>query len=89
MTWINPLDKLPQLPVDWANHSFYGGLIFLPMFLGLPAIYAMLIVLGATAIKKIFDYFKEGESLKVCVGKTIFTAIWPICVVILQLIQGI
>jgi hypothetical protein len=24
--WTNPLDKVPQIPVDWANHISQGGL---------------------------------------------------------------
>ena len=23
--WINPLDRVPQVPVDYANHLIYGG----------------------------------------------------------------
>lgn len=26
MNWVNPLDKVPQIRVDWANHIAQGGL---------------------------------------------------------------
>ena len=85
MAWINPLDRLPQVPQDWANHIIYGGILgtgvmlstpFLPM--PYPAAWmATLTALVVTAIKKAFDYLKEGESLAMCVGKTVATALWP------------
>ena len=25
MPFINPLDRVPQIPQDWANHIVYGG----------------------------------------------------------------
>ena len=25
MPFINPLDRVPQIPQDWANHICYGG----------------------------------------------------------------
>jgi hypothetical protein len=35
MAWVNPLDKTPQIPVDWANHISQGGLgsmVFMLLF---------------------------------------------------------
>lgn len=26
MTWTNPIDRMPQIPQDWANHIAQGGL---------------------------------------------------------------
>jgi len=25
MPFVNPLDRVPQIPQDWANHIVYGG----------------------------------------------------------------
>jgi hypothetical protein len=91
MAWINPLDKVPQVPVDWANHIVYGGLLGLavqtaaavaqakgigPGFA--PREVAAAVVLAVAALKKTADYLKEGESWQMCVGKTIVTAVWPL-----------
>ena len=78
MTWINPLDKLPQVPVDWANHVIYGGAAGIAlMLLGASADSATWALLGVGGLKKAIDFVKEGESLSMCVGKTLAGAIWP------------
>ena len=93
--WVNPLNRLPQIPVDYANHIAQGGLYsaLLTGFLvlGLYKLYgydlhraaqvASLVSLGLMSIvsvgKKVVDYFKEGESLKMVVLKSIVTILWP------------
>ncbi len=90
MPWINPLDKVPQVPVDWANHIVYGGVAGLAL-LGAataldapdPAQCATLIVFAVAAAKKLVDFVKEGESPSVCIGKALITAAWPFSVWVL------
>lgn len=85
-TWINPLDKVPQVPVDWANHIVQGGvgsvvLMLLLILIGTPistAVHYSTYCMTALAVtKKVVDYLKEGESWKVCVGKALVTVLWP------------
>ena len=85
MTWINPLDRGPQVPQDWANHIIQGGALgivaaLIAMKL-LPHFDPWSIGTGMSffvcAVKKVFDYFKEDESVQMCVGKTFITALWP------------
>lgn len=93
--WINPLNRLPQIPVDYANHIAQGGLystlltVWLALWLrdlrGYETHAAMqvasLVSLGMMSVvsvgKKVFDYFKEGESLRMCVLKAVVTVLWP------------
>lgn len=85
-TWINPLDRVPQIPQDWANHIAQGGLwscalTALLVLLGSPLLgaltfsfYAMTFV---SVLKKVVDYFKAGQTVKMCVGKAVVTVLWP------------
>jgi len=83
MGWINPIDKLPQVPRDWANHVIYGGALgLLALAGGLNADDSALAVLGVAAAKKTVDYIREGESWKVCVGKALVTAAWPLSLIV-------
>lgn len=76
--WTNPVDKLPQVPVDWANHVIYGGAIGLLTLLVIrSSLWATVFVLLLGAAKKLVDYFKEKESVQMCVGKTLVGAVWP------------
>lgn len=76
--WINPLDRVPQVPQDWANHIVYGGLMGLGLQLvGLPAEYAFNVVAATALAKKFADFVAEGESAYVCIGKAIVTVLWP------------
>lgn len=86
MPWINPLDRVPQIPQDWANHIAQGGLwsmliIYLLSAFGLSiqasTLLAFMVMATVSVLKKIVDYFKEGESLKVCTGKAVVTVLWP------------
>ena len=78
MPWINPLDRLPQIRQDYANHIFYGGLTgMIMLFIGFSPLNSLLIALAESAIKKIVDYFKEFEDLKMCVAKTFVTVFFP------------
>ena len=49
MTWINPLDKVPQIPQDWANHISYGGIGTIAL---IAAQIVVLIILGAPFSKE-------------------------------------
>jgi hypothetical protein len=81
---IDRLDQVPQVPADYANHVIYGGALGLVCWgaatvldLPAPALTSTAAVLAVAAIKKTFDYFNESESLAMCVGKAIVTAVWP------------
>lgn len=88
-TWTNPIDRMPQIPQDWANHLAQGGLwscalTVLLVILGLPifgaltfSFYAMTFV---SVLKKVVDYFKAGQTVRVCVGKAIVTVLWLLSV---------
>jgi hypothetical protein len=74
----DPLDRLPQIPQDWANHVVYGGALGIAaQFAGLGAWGAAGAVLTVAALKKAWDWHYEGESIAVCVGKAIATVAWP------------
>jgi hypothetical protein len=77
MAWVNPLDKLPQVPVDWANHIIWGGGLGIALLALLGDFLALLGVLVVSFAKKIVDYHLEHESLEMCVGKGFVTAVWP------------
>lgn len=80
----DPLDLVPQIPADWANHIVYGGvvgLLLLALFSAVdlpyaPACAAEAVLLIASA-KKVYDYFVEHETVAMCVGKAVVTAVWP------------
>lgn len=84
MPFVNPLDKLPQVPKDWANHVVWGGALglallgaFAALELSNPAALSTNAVLAVAGVKKAVDYFREGESIEACVGKAFITAAWP------------
>jgi hypothetical protein len=73
--WTNPLDKVPQIPVDWANHLGQGGLGTVAMIvvqlavqhaLGQaldvfrPTLYAALVMTAVSCGKKLLDFIKVG-----------------------------
>jgi len=88
-TWVNPLDKVPQIPQDWANHLLYGAMLgaicaaayclLLHASLAHGWICGTAVAFVVTAGKKIVDYFMEMESISMCVGKTFVTALLPFC----------
>ena len=84
MAWINPLDKLPQVPSDYANHLIYGGCAVIMIIGGIPAIYATLIMVAANAAKKVVDYFKENETLSMCIGKSLIGGVWGGSILLIQ-----
>ena len=86
MAWINPLDKLPQVPQDYANHLIYGGCAVIMIIGGIPALYATLIMVAANAAKKVVDYFKENETLAMCIGKSLIGGVWGGSIVLIQLL---
>lgn len=84
MSFVNPLDKVPQVPVDWANHIVYGGVLGLALLgafgaldLPDPDVLAAAAVLLVACVKKLVDFVLEGEAVAVCVGKALVTALWP------------
>jgi len=78
MTWTNPLDRVPQIPQDWANHIIYGGALgYAVQLIGFPIWFACAVVFGIAALKKTVDYVKEAETVQVCLSKTFVTAVWP------------
>ncbi len=86
MAWINPFDKVPQVPVDWANHIVYGGVAgTLLCLLGVSTIQALAAVFIISAAKKSVDYFKVSETVSMCVGKTIVSCVWPLSIFLLEL----
>jgi hypothetical protein len=83
--WTNPLDKVPQVPQDWANHVIYGAALgFLLLALTLTPVEAVGAVLVVASTKKAADYFKAGQSIEICVGKTIATVAIPVIVLALS-----
>ena len=81
MTFTNPLDRVPQIPVDWANHICYGGALGICVQLtGQKPVVALAIVFAISAAKKIVDYFYEHETLTMCVGKALVSCAWPLSV---------
>ena len=76
MSWINPLDKVPQIPQDYANHYIYGQALFVVLLIiGFSCLVAGGVLLAVAAGKKIIDYRKEMEPLTMCVAKTIVTVL--------------
>ena len=84
---MNSLDRVPQVPQDYANHFIYGGALglatfaisyyFYPLHLSLQI--ATLVPLVLCGVKKYMDYQPpKSESLRMCVGKTIVTALLPL-----------
>jgi len=81
MTWVNPLDRLPQIPQDWANHICYGGALGLGLqVIGASSGTALAIVFAISAAKKVVDYFKEHETWKMCAGKTVVSCLWSLSI---------
>lgn len=94
MAWINPLDKLPQIRVDWANHIAQGGLGACVIVLAAVGPFQLswhqgaLIAFGAmstiSVTKKVADYLLEHEPWYVCVGKALVTLLWPVSLVLVS-----
>lgn len=81
----DPLDRLPQVPVDWANHIIWGGALGLfgagaGQLLSVPAplAFGAGVALLVAALKKALDFVYEKESAAECVGKALITALWPL-----------
>lgn len=76
MTWINPLDRLPQIPQDYANHMLWAAFGWLGIVFAWPHPHVALAIMSAIgAAKKIVDYFKEAEPASMCIAKTVVTAL--------------
>lgn len=85
MPWIDPLDKLPQAPRDWANHIVYGAVLGVIGFLfarhlGVqdPRGAALFATAGVATAKKTADFLVGHEPWQVCVGKVIATIFVPL-----------
>jgi len=76
MTWVNPLDYVPQIPQDWANHVIYGGLLGTGLCFLFAHGTALFIVFAISAAKKAADYFLTPQSFALCVGKTLASCVW-------------
>ena len=87
---MNSLDRVPQVPQDWANHFIWGGglgaVVMGIAYLAKGSQFSWLIAAGVTfsvcAGKKLYDYFTlrgtpQQESVAMCVGKTVMTALLP------------
>ena len=84
MAFVNPLDKVPQVPQAWANHIIWGAVLGaafafmadsadIPDPLAFGAAAALIIAI----IKKSVDFIETDESAAECIGKAVVTAIWP------------
>jgi len=82
--WTNPLDRVPQVPQDWANHVIYGGALGMLCLPFTSKLVALAIVFAISAAKKVVDYFKEAESVQICVGKALVSCVWPLSLWLLK-----
>jgi hypothetical protein len=83
------LDRVPQVPQDWANHFIWGGAlgavvaVAATQLASAPAPEAWLYGTAASfvvcAAKKAYQVAQEGQTVNVAVGKTFFTAALPFC----------
>lgn len=79
------LDSVPQVPADYSNHLIYGGLLGAVCFGSAYHFYPLHQAwqIGAAvpfllcAVKKVEDYIVKHETLSMCVGKTVVTALLP------------
>ena len=61
--FVNPLNRLPQFRVDIANHIVWGGILgFVLLALGMQRYDCFAVVMIVSTLKKIVDYFLEGEG---------------------------
>ena len=80
---IDKYTKNIQIPRDYANHIVYGGILGLALLPFVSSLYALIVVFIISVSKKIFDYFKEKESIKMCVIKSFVTAFYPFAIYII------
>jgi len=80
---IDKYTKHIQIPQAYANHIVYGGILGLVLLPFIGSLYALIVVFIISASKKIFDYFKEKESLKMCVIKSFVTAFYPFAIFVI------
>lgn len=74
--WINPLDKLPQIRQDYANHVIYSAVGTLCILLLYPKpIVAVELLTFVGVVKKVVDYFREKEPWTMCVAKAVVSAL--------------
>ena len=94
MTPKDILDRAPLIPIDYANHIADGGFLGLIVLavltiLGLAhaALFALLTVFLVVVAKKLFDYYREHETVATCVAKVVVTCLWPASVWIVVLFR--
>jgi len=80
---IDKYTKNIQIPQAYANHIVYGGILGLALLPFIGSLYALIVVFIISISKKIFDYFKEKESIKMCVVKSFITAFYPFAIYII------
>jgi len=80
---IDKYTKNIQIPQAYANHIVYGGILGLALLPFIGSLYALIVVFIISVSKKIFDYFKEKESLKMCVIKSFVTAFYPFAIYVI------
>jgi hypothetical protein len=86
MSLSSILDSVPQVPSDYSNHLIYGGALglatfaicyyFYPLHLSLQIATAIPFVL--CLVKKVDDHLVKNETIGMCVGKTVVTALLPV-----------
>jgi hypothetical protein len=84
MAFVNPLDRLPQVPQSWANHVIWGGVLgaaasAAAAWIDLPfeLEFGLGVTLIVATVKKAVDYAETQESAAECIGKVFATAVWP------------
>jgi hypothetical protein len=85
---MNPLDKIPQFRVDWANHLLWCWLVFTALVVvGMPTESATLLCLLVSVYKKLVDYIEYHESAGICIAKGLLTPLIPYSVLALQYLK--
>ncbi len=86
---MNSLDRVPQVPQDWANHFIWGGAlggvvaVATSLCAAVPSpevwLYGTAASFMVCAAKKAYQVVREGQPVDVAIGKTFFTAALPFC----------
>lgn len=84
MAFMDPLDKLPQVPQAWANHIVLGGVVgagfsLFANWMDFPDSleFGAAATLIIATVKKAVDYAETDETAAECIGKAFATAAWP------------
>ncbi len=90
MNLSDRLDSVPQLPQDYGNHCFYGGIGTLVIAVALLSVLTLLpamqmataLMAALTIVKKVGDYYIKQETVRMCVLKTLTTLVWPVSILV-------